>query len=77
MTSPVMHLKYAWLSGTTWLSETIDPQGGQWTSLALVPTYPHTPSISYHDYEGWSLKYAGRDGMTWTIKTVDGECGPG
>jgi hypothetical protein len=64
-------LKYAWLSGTTWLSETID-SGGTWTSLALVPTYPHTPCISYHDYQGAALRYACRDGITWTTHTVPG-----
>jgi uncharacterized repeat protein (TIGR01451 family) len=64
-------LKYARLSGNTWLSETIDPQGGQWTCLALAPTYPYTPCISYHDYEGWSLKYAGRISTTsWAIMSV-------
>jgi len=64
-------LKYAWLSGNTWLTETVDLHGGQWTSLALVPTYPYTPCISYHDYNwGWELRYACRSGITWTITAI-------
>jgi hypothetical protein len=65
------NLKYAWLSGTTWLSETVGSGGGE-TSLALVPTYPYTPCIAYYDQEGWALKYACRNSITWTIMGVDG-----
>ncbi len=66
------YLKYAWLSGTTWLSETIDT-GGDRTSLALVPTYPYTPFIVHHRYwGGWKLKYACQDGTTWITKTLAG-----
>jgi len=64
-------MKYAWLTGTTWLSQTVD-SGGWPTSLALVPTYPHTPCIAYHDYWGWSLKYACQTGATWAISSVAG-----
>jgi len=62
-------LKYAWLSGSTWHSETVD-SGGQSTSLALVPTYPYTPCISYRDYWDWDFRYACRNDITWTITTV-------
>jgi len=65
-------LKHAWLSGTTWLSETVD-SGGDGTSLALVPNPPYTPCISYHDYERWFLRYACQDGTTWITKTVGGQ----
>jgi hypothetical protein len=63
-------LKYAWLSGTTWLSETVD-SGGRWSSLALEPTYPYTPCISHHDLWGWVLRYARRDGITWTKRIIE------
>jgi hypothetical protein len=54
-------LKYAWLSGTTWVSQTVD-SGGSHTSLALEPIYPYTPCISHLDVWGWVLKYACRGG---------------
>jgi hypothetical protein len=67
-------LKYAYLSGTTWFSQTVD-SGGDWTSLALVPTYPFTPCIAYDDkaspnFWEWFLRYTCRDGTTWTIITL-------
>jgi hypothetical protein len=67
-------LKHAWLSGTTWFSETVDPIGGKrTTSLALVPTYPHTPCISYHDPWGyWAVKFAYWNGTTWISDVVEG-----
>lgn len=66
-------LKYAWLSGSTWLSETVDLHGGQWTSLALAPTYPYTPCISYHDYNwSWELRYACLKSTTWITMRVGG-----
>ncbi len=72
------HLKYAWLSGTTWYSITVDA-GGYWggahggtgTSLALdTDDHPH---IAYYDDTdpNFNLKYAHYDGFTWQIKTVD------
>jgi hypothetical protein len=65
-------LKYAWLSGTTWLSETVE-LGGEGTSLALVPTYPYTPSIVHADWSNrWLLRYTCRDGATWISMTVAG-----
>ncbi len=64
-------MKYAWLNGTTWVSETVD-SGGQWTSLALVPTHPYTPFIVHHHWWEWDLKYACGDGTTWITNTVLG-----
>ena len=63
-------LKHAWLSGTTWLSETVDSGCGP-TSLALMPTYPYTPCISY---DGCSrrLKFSWLEGTTWISNTVPG-----
>ena len=63
-------LKYAYLSGTTWFSETVD--AASWTtSLALAPTYPHTPAISYdgRDNHTW---FACLSGTTWISKIVPG-----
>jgi hypothetical protein len=64
-------LKYVRLSDTTWVSETID-SGGDGTSLALAPTYPYSPCISYHDWWEWDLRYACLDGTTWNTMTVIG-----
>jgi hypothetical protein len=61
------NLKYAWLSGTNWLSETVD-SGRSATSLALVPDSPYTPCISY-DARG-HVYLACRKGMTWTVEVV-------
>ena len=67
-----INLKLAWLSGTTWFSETVE-HGGEGTSLALVPTYPYTPRIVHADWTtGWRLRYACRDGATWISMTVAG-----
>jgi len=63
-------LKYAWLSGTIWLSEKVD-RGGRHTSLALAPIYPHSPCISHHDFWGWDLRYACLDGTTWITIGLD------
>jgi len=69
ITSTEPYLKHAWLSGTTWASETVD-SGGDVTSLALVPTYPYRPFIVHHHRGEWDLKYACHDGITWTLGTV-------
>ena len=67
-----INLKLAWLSGTTWLSETVE-RGGEGTSLALVPASPYAPRIVHADWTiGWRLRYACRDGATWISMTVAG-----
>ncbi len=68
------NLKYAWLSGATWFSQTVD-SGGDTTSLALVPTPPHTPCISYCEtsspnFWDWLLNYTCRNGATWITTTL-------
>jgi hypothetical protein len=46
---------------------------GWWSSLALEPTYPYTPHISYLDGANGDLKHAWRSGTTWLTETVDSE----
>ena len=43
------------------------------SSLALEPTYPYTPHISYYDVQHGDLKHAWRSGTTWLTETVDSE----
>jgi hypothetical protein len=67
-------LKHAWRWGTNWLTETVDPIGGQkTTSLALAPAHPYTPCVSYHDrYAYWGVKLACLGGTTWISQVVMG-----
>jgi len=61
------------MSGT-WVKEPVEPSSSQlgWeSSLALEPTYPYTPHISYFDDTNADLKYAWLSGTTWLTKTVD------
>jgi hypothetical protein len=64
-------LKYAWKSGTVWLSQTVDSVGrvGLFTSLAL--NSGGNPRISYFDDTNSALKYAWLSGSTWLSETVD------
>jgi hypothetical protein len=61
-------VKHAWLKGATWVSETVDLGCGR-TSLALVPTYPYTPCISYDDCQN-NPRFAWLSGTTWISKTI-------
>jgi hypothetical protein len=70
------NLKHAWLSDTTWISETVDDSSditGRATSLALEPTSPYTLHISYFDFTNGDLKYAQFNGTAWISETVDSE----
>ena len=68
-------LKYAYwdASASEWISETVDSveDVGKHTSLALAPTAPYTPHISYHDQGDGTLKHAYRDGSDWISRKVD------
>jgi hypothetical protein len=68
---PFYDLKHAWLSGTTWLSVTVDSEGdvGWYTSLALDSN--GAPHISYFDNTNDTLKHAWLSGATWLSETVD------
>jgi len=65
------YLKYAWYDGATWQIETVESEGGAYTSLVLDG--PGRPHISYHEYLHGDLKYAWHDGTDWHIKTADSE----
>ena len=64
-------LKYAWLDSATWHSKTVDSGAGGEVSLALVPTAPYTPAISYGG-DNRRLKFAWLSGTTWSSMTVPG-----
>ena len=62
-------LNYGWLSGTTWLTQTVDC--GEKSSLALVPTKPQTPVIAYSSCDSWLIKLAyPLDTTTWISKMI-------
>lgn len=56
-----------------WVIETVDSAGnvGAHTSLALEPTYPYAPHISYRDVTKDGLKHARLRGTNWFSETVD------
>jgi hypothetical protein len=58
---------------SVWVSETVDNAAnvGTDTSLALAPTYPYTPHISYHDITSDTLKYTYLSRTVWHSQTVD------
>ncbi len=69
-------LKYAYWNGSAWVTQTVDSEGrgGKYTSLALEPTAPYTPHISYSRYRDGAdddLMYASWDGSAWVTETVD------
>jgi hypothetical protein len=62
------HVKYAWLSGTTWLSTTVDGVWGDHPSLVF--SSENVPHLSYHG-GATDLIYAWLDGSMWVSTTVD------
>lgn len=65
-------LKHAWHNGSAWITQTVDNSGyvGKYTSLALAPTAPYTPHISYIDDDNDSVKHAFLSGSTWLSEEV-------
>jgi len=75
MTDTVLDVNFCVCSGF-WVTETVDSAGevGSWTSLALAPTYPYTPYISYGTLitdTNHYLRLAWLSGATWFSQTVD------
>jgi len=65
-------LNYGWLSGTTWLTQTVDC--GAASSLVLVPTEPHTPVIAYNSCDLGRIKLAyPLDNTTWISRLIAGQ----
>jgi subtilisin-like proprotein convertase family protein len=74
------NLKYAYWDGSDWISVTVDTSGsgpddtmGEYASLALEPTAPYTPHISYYGYEWGSgnlIKYAHLTKSGWDTEIV-------
>lgn len=70
-------IKYAEWDGSQWNLQDVTSSwgGGRFTSLALEPTAPYTPHISYHYEEPselyFHLKYAYWAGSGWKNETVE------
>jgi hypothetical protein len=69
-------LKYAWYSGTAWVTQTADSalgNDGGYASLALASTAPYTPYVSYHDATNGDLRRAWYSGAVWITETLDSD----
>jgi hypothetical protein len=64
-------LKFAYRSGATWTTETVDAAGLTGYDVSLALDADGNPRISYVDDTNDDLKFAARDEGAWTIATVD------
>jgi PKD repeat protein len=67
-------VRYAYLDGSGWHIQTVDSRGGwssvgRYNSLALEPTAPYTPHVTYAGY-GDDFKYAYLDDSGWHTQTL-------
>jgi hypothetical protein len=62
-------LEHRWWGGSSWQSETVDRGAtiGNYASLAMAPTAPYTPHVSY---DAAGLRYAVFDGGEWVTETI-------
>ena len=68
---PGIGLRYAVLSGTVWLSETIDRIGDPGEYVSLVFDTDGIPHVGYlADTGGGKARYAYKLGSTWLVQTV-------
>ena len=68
---PDVGLRYAVLSETTWLSETIDSNGDPGEYVSLVFDTDGIPHVGYlADTGGGKARYAYKLGSTWLVQTV-------
>ncbi len=72
----VSDLKYAYQDAAGWHIETVDSEGGMYTSLALDGD--GYPRMSYYDdFPNCDLKYGYQDASGWYTETVDSEASVG
>jgi len=64
-------LKYAYRTGITWITQTIDSAGYVDDYISLALDSADNPHISYTDIPYHDLKYARWMGSIWDIQTVD------
>ncbi len=64
-------LRYAWLDGTIWHTETVSSDVFGFSYLSLDLDGMDRPYLGFYDDINADLKYAWRDGATWQVGSVD------